>query len=63
MARYAAWECKAVARERGALERARDARMGQLDNPEIMARFDAAHQAFESARLAHVAATDCDDMH
>lgn len=63
MNRYAPWKCTAVVKERAALEKARDARMGNLANPEVNARFDAALQTLTEAIAAHVDATGCDDNH
>jgi len=57
---YAKWECRAVVRERAALERARDARMGNLADTR---EFDTALAAFLAAKDAHVASSGCTDFH
>lgn len=56
-------ECKAVAKERSALETARDARIGNLDDEALWQAFYHAYQVFAQARDAHIGWTGCQGMH
>lgn len=61
--RRARGTCTAVASFRADLERARDARAGQIGDPDAMATFGAAHERLIDAVREHVAATGCTDSH
>lgn len=60
---YAPWACKAVVTQRAALERARDARAGNLADRALSEAFNEALLALSDAEDAHVQATGCTDNH
>jgi hypothetical protein len=55
--------CTAVAPQRAALERARDARVGHLADESRQAAFDDAFTVFRTAEDKHRAETGCTDRH
>jgi hypothetical protein len=56
-------DCAEVYQYRGRLERARDARIGRLDDPATVQAFDDRFREFVDARTKHREQTGCTDFH